>query len=64
MFEHVRSRIGPVAILQDFMTVVTRHFGPAMNRDTVSNVLRAGFQLYCDTNVYLDIVKAIEANRV
>jgi ubiquinone/menaquinone biosynthesis C-methylase UbiE len=64
MFEHVRSRIGPVAILQDFMTVVTGHFGPAMNRDTVGNVLRAGFQLHRDTNVCFDIVKAIEAKRV
>ncbi len=64
MFEHVRSRIGPLAIVQDFMTVVTRRFGPAMNRDTVSNVVRAGFQLYRDNNVYLDIVKAIEAKRV
>jgi ubiquinone/menaquinone biosynthesis C-methylase UbiE len=64
MFEHVRSRIGPVGILQDFMTVVTRRFGPAMNRDSVGNVLRAGFQLHRDTNVYLDIVKAIEAKKV
>lgn len=63
MFEHVRSRVGPIAIVQDFMTVVTRRFGPAMNRDTVANVLRAGFELYRETNVYLDVVKAIEARR-
>lgn len=64
MFEHVRSRIGPIAILQDFMTVITRRFGPAMNRDTVGNVVRAGFRLCRETNVYLDIVKSIEAQRV
>lgn len=64
MFEHVRSRIGPIAILQDCMTVVTCRFGPAMNRDTVANVLRAGFELCRETNVYLDVVKAIEARRL
>jgi phosphatidylethanolamine/phosphatidyl-N-methylethanolamine N-methyltransferase len=64
MFEHVRSRIGPIAILQDCMTVVTRRFGPAMNRETVANVLRAGFELYRETNIYLDVVKAIEARRL
>lgn len=63
MFEHVRSRLGPIAILQDLMTPVTSRFGPAMNRDTVSHVLRAGFELDRETNVYLDVVKAIEARR-
>ncbi len=63
MFEHVRSRIGPIAILQDLVTPLTRRFGPAMNRDTVSNVQRAGFELCRETNVYLDVVKAIEARR-
>lgn len=63
MFEHVRSRIGPIAILQDCMSVVARHFGPAMNRDTVANVVRAGFELCRETNVYLDVVKTIEARR-
>lgn len=63
LFEHVRSRIGPIAILQDCMTVVTRRFGPAMNRDTVANVFRARFELCRETNVYLDMVKAIEAQR-
>jgi ubiquinone/menaquinone biosynthesis C-methylase UbiE len=63
MFEHVRSRIGPIAILQDLMTPVTSRFGPAMNRDTVGNVLRAGFELARETNVYLDVVKTIEARR-
>lgn len=63
MFEHVRSRVGPIAILQDLMTPITRRFGPDMNRDTVSNVLRAGFELRRETNVYFDIVKALEARR-
>jgi ubiquinone/menaquinone biosynthesis C-methylase UbiE len=63
MFEHVRSRIGPVAILQDVMTLITRAVGPDMNRETVDNVVRAGFQLLREENVYLDIVKAIQARR-
>jgi len=63
MFEHVRSRVGPIAIFQDLMTPISSRFGPAMNRDTISNVLRAGFELRREDNVYLDVVKAIEARR-
>jgi phosphatidylethanolamine/phosphatidyl-N-methylethanolamine N-methyltransferase len=63
MFEHLRSRIGPIAMLQDVMTPITRRMGPEMNRNTVDNVLRAGFELYSERNVYLDVVKAIEARR-
>ena len=63
MFEHVRSRIGPVAILQDLMTLITRRFGPDMNRETVTNALRAGFEVVREENIYLDVVKAIEARR-
>ena len=63
MFEHVRSRVGPIAIMQDLMTPISRRFGPDMNRDTVSNVLRAGFELRRETNVYFDIMKALDARR-
>ena len=63
MFEHVRSRIGPIGILQDLMTAATRWMGPDMNRETVANVVHAGFELQREENVYLDIVKAIEARR-
>lgn len=45
------------------MTLITSRIGPDMNRDTVSNVLRAGFDLLREENVYLDVVKAIEARR-
>jgi ubiquinone/menaquinone biosynthesis C-methylase UbiE len=64
MFEHVRSKIGPFAFLLDLMTGVTRKFGPDLNRDTVGNVLQAGFRLEREENVYLDIVKTIEAVRL
>ena len=63
MFEHVRSRVGPIALMQDVMTLVSRRFGPDMNRETVANVLRAGFELQRETNVYMDVMKAIEARR-
>lgn len=63
MFEHVRSRFGPIAFMQDLMTPLFRRLGPEMNRDTVANVLRAGFELLREENVYVDVVKAIEAQR-
>lgn len=63
MFEHVRSRFGPVAVMQDLMTVISRRLGPSMNRDTGANVLRAGFELEREENVYFDIVKAFYARR-
>lgn len=63
MFEHVRSRLGPLAMLQDLMSTVSWRIGPVMNRDTVGNVTRAGFELIREANVYLDVVKAIEARR-
>jgi ubiquinone/menaquinone biosynthesis C-methylase UbiE len=61
MFEHVRSRIGPFGILMDFMTPLSSRAGPALNRDTVGNVQSAGFRLRRVENVYLDVVKIIEA---
>lgn len=61
MFEHVRSKIGPFGIFLDFMTLLSRRIGPDLNRDTVGNVQKAGFRLRREENVYLDIVKIIEA---
>jgi ubiquinone/menaquinone biosynthesis C-methylase UbiE len=61
MFEHVRSKIGVVGILQDLMTQLSRRFGPDLNRDTVGNVMKAGFTLRREENIYLDVVKSIEA---
>ncbi len=63
MFEHVRSRLGPIAIMQDLLTPVSRWLGPDMNRDTTANVLRAGFELCRERNVYVDVVRTIEARR-
>jgi ubiquinone/menaquinone biosynthesis C-methylase UbiE len=61
MFEHVRSAIGPLGILMDLMTPLCRRIGPELNRDTVGNVQKAGFRLRTVENVYLDVVKIIEA---
>lgn len=61
MFEHVRSKIGPFGIFLDLMTPLSRRVGPDLNRDTVGNVQKAGFRLRREENVYLDIVKIIEA---
>jgi ubiquinone/menaquinone biosynthesis C-methylase UbiE len=61
MFEHVRSGIGPLGILMDLMTPLFRRIGPELNRDTVGNVQKAGFRLRRVENVYLDVVKIIEA---
>jgi len=61
MFEHVRSKIGPFGIFLDLMTPLSRRLGPDLNRDTVGNVQKASFRLRREENVYLDIVKIIEA---
>jgi ubiquinone/menaquinone biosynthesis C-methylase UbiE len=61
MFEHVRSQIGPLGLLMDLMTPLASRVGPALNRDTVGNVQKSGFRLRRVENVYLDIVKTIEA---
>lgn len=60
MFEHVRSRIGPLGIFLDLLTPLSRRVGPDLNRDTVGNVQKAGFRIRREENVYLDIVKSIE----
>jgi hypothetical protein len=61
MFEHMRSAIAQFGVLLDMMTPLTRRLGPDLNRDTVGNVLKAGFRLRRVENVYLDIVRIIEA---
>jgi ubiquinone/menaquinone biosynthesis C-methylase UbiE len=63
MIEHVRSAIGPLGIFMDIMTPLTSQVGPSLNRDTVGNVQKAGFRLRRVENVYLDVVKIIEAVR-
>ena len=61
MFEHTGSRFFPFKPMMDLMTLLTRRFGPDMNRTTVENVLAAGYQLKKVTHVYMDVVKTVHA---
>ncbi len=61
MFEHTGSRWFPFNVLLHAMTPVSRHFGPEVNRDTVTNVRKAGFRIRRVENLYLDVVKTITA---
>lgn len=61
MFEHTGSRYYPFKLMMNFMTMISERIGPAMNRDTVSNVKAAGFEVIEVNNVFLDVVKTIRA---
>ena len=61
MFEHTGSKFYPFRQMMDLLTLLTEKFGPAMNRDTVSNVTAAGFEIVEVDNVFLDVVKTIKA---
>jgi len=59
MFEHVRSRNRILGVTLDIMTFLTRRLGTEMNRDTVGNVIKAGFRIERIDSVYLDIILAV-----
>ena len=61
MFEHTGSRYFPFKYMMDMMTVITRKIGPDMNRDTVGNARAAGFDVTEVNNLFLDVVKTIQA---
>lgn len=61
LFEHVRSRSWSLGLALDVMTLWTRLLGTSMNRDTVANVLTAGFRIVAIESVYLDIILSIHA---
>ena len=61
MFEHTGSHLFPFNLMLDVMTPIWRPIGPEMNRDTVANVKKAGFEIRQVNNVYLDVVKTIVA---
>jgi len=61
MFEHTGSRVFPFNLMLDVMTPIWKPIGPEMNRDTVTNVKKAGFEIRQVDNVYLDVVKIIIA---
>ncbi|MEF9476166.1 MAG: class I SAM-dependent methyltransferase [Candidatus Mariimomonas ferrooxydans] len=61
MFEHVRSNIFWIGPMMDLLTYASRKVGPDLNRRTKENVIRAGFKLTREINIYLDMVKLFEA---
>jgi ubiquinone/menaquinone biosynthesis C-methylase UbiE len=61
MFEHTGSHVFPFNLLLDVMTPLWKSIGPEMNRDTVTNVKKAGFEIQQVNNIYLDVVKTIIA---
>ncbi len=61
MFEHTGSRLFPFKQMLNAMNPLLRRLGPDINRDTVANVGAAGFEVRKVSNVYLDVVKTIEA---
>ena len=63
MFEHTGSKVFPFGMMMDLMNALASRAGPALNRDTVSNVREAGFAISAIENIYLDTVKTIHAVR-
>ena len=61
MFEHVRPGHFLLGLMMDLMTPVSRRFGPELNRRTADNVRIAGFEIVWEFNLYLDMVKLLEA---
>ena len=61
MFEHTGSRVFPFSLILNVMTPLWKPIGPDMNRDTVANVKKAGFEILEVNNLYLDVVKTIIA---
>ncbi|MBS04309.1 MAG: SAM-dependent methyltransferase [Gammaproteobacteria bacterium] len=61
MFEHTGSAYFPFSLMMHLMTPLSRKVGPEMNRDTVNNVRRAGFELRQVNHVFLDVVKTVHA---
>jgi ubiquinone/menaquinone biosynthesis C-methylase UbiE len=61
MFEHTGSRYFPFNLMLHLMTPLLSRFGPEMNRPTVENVRRAGFEIREVENFFLDVVKTVTA---
>jgi ubiquinone/menaquinone biosynthesis C-methylase UbiE len=61
MFEHTGSHVFPFSLMLNVMTPIWKPIGPEMNRDTIANVEKAGFEIRQVDNVYLDVVKTIIA---
>lgn len=63
MFEHVRPSNAYLGLMMDLMNPLVRMAGPEINRKTAANVRAAGFRLTREYNVFLDMVKLLEAEK-
>jgi len=63
MFEHTGSRFLPFMPMMKLMSLLTEKAGPAMDRDTVQNVQKAGFEIESVNNLFLDVVKTITVRK-
>jgi len=61
MFEHTGSKYFPFRQMLNLINPLARHLGPEVNRDTTANVRAAGFNDVKVNNIFLDVVKTIEA---
>ncbi|NQU58493.1 MAG: class I SAM-dependent methyltransferase [Rhodospirillales bacterium] len=61
MFEHTGSTCFPFSTMLNVVNPLFRNLGPELNRDTVANVRAAGFEVQKVSNIFLDVVKTIEA---
>lgn len=64
MYEHVLSRNKLLAFLMNFINpIVSRVFGPNINRDTVANVKKVGLTVVKEENIQYDVFKRIDAKK-
>jgi ubiquinone/menaquinone biosynthesis C-methylase UbiE len=63
MFEHTGSAFFPFKQMFDLMNPFSSRAGPNVNRPTVANVEAAGFVIREVSNIYLDVVKTISAEK-
>ncbi|ADQ06005.1 Methyltransferase type 11 [Caldicellulosiruptor hydrothermalis 108] len=62
MLEHVRSKKEPIGKIMDILNpLVVGIYGANINRNTVENVKKAGFEIVEEKNLLSDIVKLIIA---
>jgi ubiquinone/menaquinone biosynthesis C-methylase UbiE len=62
MYEHVISKNRLLAFLMNTMNpIVSRLFGPNINRDTIANLKKAGLTVVNQENIQYDVFKRIDA---
>lgn len=65
MLEHVRSKKEPIGTIMDILNpLVVGLYGANINRNTVENLKKAGFEIVEEKNLLSDIVKLIIAKPI